>query len=342
MKNNYFNSFKVILVGSFLSIMIAEITSSNFILLTTPKNAFLIPLIFLLFLLLLGLFLSRKTDNILKEVMHNWFLRIIILVYTLVSLLIYFISTLTVITEWFYINTPTILIIITFVLGIVILSSIPPNTIINIGFYMVIIIFFVNMIKFLSINKDITFWLREIDFKIDKPLSLVSCLYVYLDIILFYLITLKRSPALSKKSYLIMVSVIVLFSVINILEMSFYFAPEVISKITYPAIYGYKLYPGNKFFESSSLLLLINSICSLLLKGALNVYLIRILLKIKRKNINLLIMMIILSILVYCLFNLNLINDTTIVITGYFLTCLILIFTFYLIFKKRRSKPLIN
>lgn len=332
---------KILFINSILIIFTNAITMSNLLIKQIPSMTIFIPAITLIILLLLSFFLPKFKKSILKYVNKNIFIKIVLIIYLTLSTLFILTSCFNLISRFFYIKTPIFLIILTTVLGMVFLSKMPLNRMLNLFFFILILVVLYNFLKFITISKGTSLIIDDINFNYNPILIILSTIFPYLDTLILYLFISDSKPLMNKKTFIYSSIIITFFTTYSILENFLYLPPTILSKMFYPVLFKYKALAGGKYFDNLTNILFTDTIILILFKGAINLYTLRILLNLKHKSNVFVSFTIVFTLLLTGIYYLKLLEVNLVLILGYILSGLLFIFYFYLIYLKRKVKDLV-
>lgn len=329
---------KILFINSILIIFVNAITMSNLLIKEMPKMAIFIPAITLIILMILGIFLPSFKKSILKHVNKNLFIKTILIIYLTISTLFILTSCFNLISRFFYVKTPIFLIILTTTLGIVYLSKMPLNRMLNLFFLILILVVLYNFLKFITLSKGTSLIIDDISFSNNPTLIILSSIFPYLDSLILYLFISDNKPLMNKKTFIFSSIIIVFFTTYSILENFLYLPPTILSTMIYPVLFKYKALAGGKYFDNLTNILFTDTVILSLFKGAINLYTIRILLNLKHKSNVFVSFTIILTFLLTGIYYLKLLEINLVIILGYILSSLLFIFYLYLIYLKKKVK----
>lgn len=332
---------KILFINSILIIFTNAITMSNLLIKQIPSMTIFTPGITLIILLLLSFFLPKFKKSILKHVNKNIFIKTILIIYLTLSTLFILTSCFNLISRFFYIKTPIFLIILTTVLGMVFLSKMPLNRMLNLFFFILILVVLYNFLKFITISKGTSLIIDDISFDSNPILIILSTIFPYLDTLILYLFISDNKPLMNKKTFIYSSIIITFFTTYSILENFLYLPPTILSKMFYPVLFKYKALAGGKYFDNLTNILFTDTIILILFKGAINLYTLRILLNLKHKSNVFVSFTIVFTLLLTGIYYLKLLEVNLVLILGYILSGLLFIFYFYLIYLKRKVKDLV-
>lgn len=275
----------------FLICGINSLYASNIIMRNFPYNGYIIPLLLLPFVLLLTTILFNNLES-LKLVINNRFIRILFLLYLILSAYILIINYLKITNDYFYNITPPLIVLIIILFLSLFISSYGINNIINVGFIFSILIFSIGLILFIMnpTNNNI-----NNNYQFNDYYLLIGNLFIYLDILLLPPFCSYKA---SKKDIYIILTISTIINTLLILKNYLLFDSSFFIDHKYPYISKFLFISINNYFEHFDLYYLIIITIFIIFKLSINIEEYRILCKIKKNSIlNIIFILILISII---------------------------------------------
>lgn len=332
--------FKPLLVSTMLTLLLTSIFSSNIAMHLYPRNAFFIPLIVGVGVIILAFFLPSSPSSYFARIMKNPFFRIILIVYLIISTIFFLTIGLMVLSNNFYFTTPSYILIMLVGASIVFLTLSPLSSFLNVALIVLVSVAVINILQIVNVNtRDISIML-PLSFQIPKIYQLVALICYFFDLLIFYFLSYPKNTAMNKKTFILSTIITIIISTWFILDNYTYFSYQFFQGLDFPSLYRFKIYIGPKYLEHFDILIAINVTSFLVIKGTLNISLLRSALGIKPKFGRTLI----LTALICGLTGLGLAKlpprTSTMMIPSYIMTGLIMIIYLYLVTRREKSESI--
>lgn len=321
-------SVKVILITFINTMFLNCIITSNVLMHLFPRNAYIISFLLGIFVTLLYLIIPTKNTNFQSKVLNSKFTRIILIFYIIISTVLITLSSIKILSDYFFFLTPTFLIIAVLLFFVALVGSVNIHSIMNIMLILFVILLITSQIHFLNTNTRDFRLLLPISFYFKKPYLALVLLFPFLDNLLFFTIPSVTSNPPSKWNFVIGSLIGSMLSTWFIMDNYLFLDYRFFDNMLFPSLFRYRLYTGPKYFEHLDIFLCIYICSYIFIKLTLNLEILRQLFKKQNTFIYRLGTCLFLGAIITFLFYNYVLNHSFIIITSLISTILILIFYF--------------
>ena len=261
-KNIQFIIFQTVLSSLSFFLLFNHLCISNF-----PKISFLIPIALCVLTIMLFAILPDKFNFTNSKIF-----KIVITIYLYLSTALYIIISTYIITDYFFTNMPYLQSSIILILIILLFSNFKNKYIYDVSSIIFLILIFINLITIFNTSIFKTDLLYNISFNENitnySLLYMVSFLYFFLDPIINYFI---HDDINIKKGIITSNIISSIVSFITIFINYLYFGYQYLEMSLFPGFSALITFIGPEFLDHFTILILINALCWVLLKGAYNI-----------------------------------------------------------------------
>lgn len=325
-KNIQFIIFQSVLSSLSYFLLLNHLCISNF-----PRISFVIPIVLGIFTIIFFTLLPKK-----NSLLNNNFVKTCLTIYLYLSTTLFIIINSYIITDYFFTNMPFLQTSIILILIILLFSNFKINYVYDVTSFVFLILIIINSIIIFNTSFFKIDLLYNLSFneKINSYslLYIISFLYLFFDPIINYFI---HEEITLKKNLIISTIISSIFSFITIFINYLYFAHQYLEFSLFPGFNALLTFIGPEFLDHFSILILIDALCFVILKGSYNISIIRNLFK---DNVysNILSFVILFSIC-YIIFNYTIGFSELNLIVGIVLTVLIFLIYFFIILRKEKE-----
>lgn len=319
--------YSILITAGGVSLFAANMAIKNF-----PTCGYLVFLLILPFTLLFTLFIPKEANSIKTIVNHNH-LRIILLLYFLISGFFSLSAYIGIINDYYYQETSHFVLLILIILTCLFMSNYGLSNIVRIGFVMLIIVLILYTLTLTNnATHDYTL-LKHTQIKLNNLYNLLCFPFLFLDeLLLFLFIPIKN---IKRSSLILMLIATILFSTGLVFECYLFFKPEYFNNSKYPYLIKYFAYRNNQYLEHLDILYLIFTTTFIVFHFATQCEIVRIILKGKRNSVITIFFPIALAILVILNYKINMNKE---IATFLLIIATVVLTLFFILFKLARRK----
>ena len=261
-KNIQFIIFQTVLSSLNFFLLFNHLCISNF-----PKISFLIPIVICIFVILLFTQLPNKFNFATNKIF-----KVCLSIYLYLSTALYIIISTYIITDYFFTNMPYLQSSIILILIILLFSNFRNEYIYDVSSFIFLILIFINFITIFNTSMFRTdlFYNITLDENFDNYslLYIVSFLYLFLDPIINYYI---HNDINLKKGIITSTVISSIISFLTIFINYLYFGYQYLEMSLFPGFNALITFIGPEFLDHFTIIILINALCWVILKGAYNI-----------------------------------------------------------------------
>lgn len=319
--------YSVIITVGGVSLFAANMAIKNF-----PTCGYLVFLLILPFVLIFVTFIPREA-NCIKTILDHNYLRIILLIYLLLSGLFSLSAYIGIVSDYYYQETSHFILLILIILTCLFMSTYGLANIVRIGFVMLLVVLVLYTLTLTSNTTHDCTLLKHTPLKLNNLYNLLCFPFLFLDeLLLFLFIPTKK---INKFSLILMIVGTIVFSTGLIFECYLFFTPKYFENSKYPYLIKYFAYRNNHYLEHLDILYLICTTAFIIFHFSTQCEIARIIFKGKRNSIITLIFPTVLAIGVIFNYKLNMTKEVASLIL---MITTIILTLFFILFKFARRK----
>lgn len=251
-----------------------EILASSLLIKYNHQCAYFIPFCLFGAILLFILFLPIKPLNIFSKINKNHFIKLILSLYIILFIISIFGYCSLLLNEWFYYETPLYIFLFIFTLTILILGH---STTFNFyfAFFIGLLIFIFNLFPLFNTTHRAFSTILPLNLKITDFLSIVSCLFLVLDVLIFLPFNQNLKRPITKKHLIITMFCAMIFWTLLISDNYFFLFPDILKNTVNAGLVKYEIYTISLYIDNLESILLFNIFFIVIIKSSILINILR-------------------------------------------------------------------